>query len=84
MPGLVDPNEPNADSVPVKPRYLKLDEVAIYLNVSVTQVYAMVHSRELPAIKIGRRGVWRVTATSLSAISPSSRPTPEPGPRLIP
>ena len=60
MPGLVDRNEPNHDSVPIKARYLKLDEVATYLNVSVPQVYAMVRSGELPAIKVGGRGMWRV------------------------
>jgi excisionase family DNA binding protein len=34
--------------------------VAKYLSVSVPQVYALVRSGELPAIKIGGRGVWRV------------------------
>ena len=41
-------------------RYLKLDDVAAYLSVSVPQVYSLVRSGELPAIKIGGRGVWRV------------------------
>lgn len=44
----------------VEPAFLTLDDVATYLNVSVPQVYALVRSRELPAIKIGGRGVWRV------------------------
>lgn len=44
----------------VEPAFLTLDDVARYLNVSVPQVYALVRSRELPAIKIGGRGVWRV------------------------
>lgn len=44
----------------VEPGFLTLEEVARYLNVSVPQVYALVRSRELPAIKIGGRGVWRV------------------------
>ena len=35
-------------------------ETAIYLNVSVPQVYSLVRSGDLPAVKIGGRGVWRV------------------------
>lgn len=42
----------------VKPRFLTLDDVAAYLNVSIPQTYALVRSGELPAIKIGGRGVW--------------------------
>jgi excisionase family DNA binding protein len=46
-------------------RYLKLEDVATYLSVSVPQVYALVRSGELPAIKIGGRGVWRVDRRKL-------------------
>ena len=49
------------------PRYLKLEDVASYLSVSVPQVYALVRSGELPAIKIGGRGVWRVDKDKLDA-----------------
>lgn len=49
----------------VAPRYLKLEDVAAYLSVSVPQVYALVRSGELPAIKIGGRGVWRVDKAKL-------------------
>jgi len=45
---------------PLKPRLLTLDEVAVYLSVSKAQVYAMVRSGELPGVKVGGRGVWRV------------------------
>jgi excisionase family DNA binding protein len=44
----------------VEPRFFTLEEVAIYLNVSVPQVYSLVRSGDLPAVKIGGRGVWRV------------------------
>lgn len=44
----------------VESRFLTLEDVATYLNVSVPQAYALVRSGELPAIKIGGRGVWRV------------------------
>ena len=49
----------------VEPRLFTLEEVATYLNVSVPQVYALVRSQELPAVKIGGRGVWRVDRTQL-------------------
>ena len=51
----------------VEPRYLKLEDVAAYLSVSVPQVYALVRSGELPAIKLGGRGVWRVDKHQLDA-----------------
>ena len=49
-----------ADAPTLEPRYLRLEDVASYLSVSVPQVYALVRSGELPAVKIGGRGVWRV------------------------
>ena len=51
--------------VEIEPRFLTLDDVAIYLSVSVPQVYSLVRSGELPAIKIGGRGVWRVDRKQL-------------------
>lgn len=51
----------------VEPRFVTLAEVAIYLNVSEPQVYALVRSGDLPAIKIGGRGVWRVDKHRLEA-----------------
>jgi excisionase family DNA binding protein len=47
------------------PRFLPLTEVAEVLNISVSQVYALVRRGDLPAIKIGGRGQWRVEATAL-------------------
>lgn len=46
-------------------RFLTLQDVATYLNVSEPQVYALVRSGDLPAIKIGGRGVWRVDRRNL-------------------
>jgi len=43
------------------PRFLTLADVAEILNTSVAQVYAMVRRGDLPAIKIGGRGQWRVS-----------------------
>jgi excisionase family DNA binding protein len=47
------------------PRFLQLADVAEVLNISASQTYALVRSGELPAIKIGGRGQWRVEATAL-------------------
>lgn len=51
----------------IEPRLLTLEDVATYLNVSVAQVYALVRSGDLPAVKIGGRGVWRVDRVQLDA-----------------
>ena len=48
-------------------RFLQLSDVAEILNVSASQVYHMVRSGELPAIKIGGRGQWRVERSRLEA-----------------
>ena len=49
------------------PRFLQLADVAEVLNISSAQVYALVRSGDLPAIKIGGRGQWRVEVTELEA-----------------
>lgn len=49
------------------PRFLQLADVAEVLNTTSAQVYALVRRGELPAIKIGGRGQWRVEASELEA-----------------
>lgn len=49
----------------VAARFLTLADVAETLNVSASQVYALVRSGELRAIKVGGRGQWRVEASAL-------------------
>ena len=49
----------------MEPRFMLLSDVAAELNVSDSQVYHMVRSGELPAIKIGGRGQWRVERAKL-------------------
>jgi excisionase family DNA binding protein len=49
------------------PRFLTLADVAEVLSTSSAQVYALVRRGDLPAIKIGGRGQWRVEATQLEA-----------------
>ena len=44
---------------------MQLADVAEVLNTSSAQVYSLVRSGELPAIKIGGRGQWRVEASEL-------------------
>jgi len=49
----------------VTPRFITLAEVANILNIAPAQVYALVRSGDLPAIKIGVRGQWRVESAEL-------------------
>jgi excisionase family DNA binding protein len=51
----------------VPPRFLTLADVAELLNISAAQTYALVRSGDLPAIKVGGRGQWRVEVTELEA-----------------
>ena len=46
-------------------RFLTLTDVAEVLNISAAQTYALVRNGDLPAIKIGGRGQWRVEQTKL-------------------
>jgi excisionase family DNA binding protein len=46
-------------------RFLLLSDVSAVLNISASQTYALVRSGELPAIKVGGRGQWRVERTKL-------------------
>ncbi|MCI0688190.1 MAG: helix-turn-helix domain-containing protein [Sporichthyaceae bacterium] len=46
-------------------RFLTLADVAEILNISATQTYALVRRGDLPAIKIGGRGQWRVEQQAL-------------------
>lgn len=52
-------------TVPGVPTLLTLEEVADELAVSRSQVYALVRRRDLPALKIGGKGAWRVERTAL-------------------
>lgn len=48
-------------------RFLQLADVAEILNISAAQAYALVRSGELPAIKVGGRGQWRVERDELES-----------------
>ena len=49
------------------PRFLTLTDVAETLNVSLSQVKALVRSGDLLGVKLGGRGVWRVESAELEA-----------------
>ena len=46
-------------------RFLLLSDVAEILNISAAQTYALVRTGDLPAVKIGGRGQWRVEQSKL-------------------
>jgi excisionase family DNA binding protein len=48
-------------------RFLTLADTAALLNISAAQAYALVRSGELPAIKVGAHGQWRVERTVLES-----------------
>jgi excisionase family DNA binding protein len=50
---------------PNGPRFLQLADVAEVLNISSSQVYALVRNGDIEAVKIGGRGQWRVEASKL-------------------
>ena len=48
-------------------RFLTLADTAEILNVSASQAYALVRSGELPAIKVGGHGHWRIERSVLES-----------------
>lgn len=48
-------------------RFLTISDTAEVLNVSIGQAYSLVRTGELPAIKIGTRGQWRVERAVLES-----------------
>jgi excisionase family DNA binding protein len=48
-------------------RFLTIADTAELLSISMTQAYALVRSGELPAIKVGAHGHWRIERTVLES-----------------
>ncbi len=48
-------------------RFLTLADTAEILNITARQAYALVHSGELPAIKVGASGQWRIERNVLES-----------------
>lgn len=46
-------------------RFLTIADTAAQLSISVSSVYALVRSGELPAIRIGSGGQWRVEQSAI-------------------
>ena len=57
-------------------RFMTLPAVAAELSVSHAQVYALLRSGDLPGVKIGGRGVWRIERSELEAFITRCRVTP--------
>jgi len=77
--------EPDPSAAAVTPaRFLTLEQVAEELNVSRSQVYALVRGRSVVAVKIGGRGVWWVERVELeryiAGLYEAARSGPGPGP----
>ena len=53
-------NEP-----PPSPRFLTIEDVALELATSKSQIYALLRSSELKGIQIGGRGQWRIERVKL-------------------
>ncbi|MCU1527469.1 MAG: DNA-binding protein, partial [Frondihabitans sp.] len=62
-----DTNSTESDTPGTLGRFLTLADTAEILNVSASQAYALVRSGELPAIKIGGHGHWRVERSVLES-----------------
>lgn len=60
-------DENDAVDVGALGRFLTIADTAEILNISVSQAYALVRSSELPAIKIGAGGHWRVERAVLES-----------------
>ena len=48
-------------------RFLTLADIAEILNISTNQAYSLVRSGELPAIKVGEKGRWRIERSMLES-----------------
>jgi excisionase family DNA binding protein len=76
------PEQDDGADIEIEPRFFTLEQTARYLNVSKPQVYALVRSGELPAIKLGGRGCGVSTAVSSRPTSSVLLRRPPRGPRL--
>jgi excisionase family DNA binding protein len=57
----------DSNSPPTIGRFLTIADTAEVLNISANQAYVLVRSGELPAIKIGGSGRWRVERSVLES-----------------
>ena len=64
---LGDPWPTRVRLCPVTTRFLVVADVAEILNISPRQVLALLNSGELPAIRVGGRGQWRIESAQVEA-----------------
>ena len=50
---------------PFEAHFVSVATAAEILAVSVSHVYALVRSAELPALRVGRKGPWRISTSAL-------------------
>jgi excisionase family DNA binding protein len=60
---------------PLDSPFVSVATAAEILAVSVSHIYALIRSGELPALRIGRRGPWRISMVSLAAFVSDSYET---------
>jgi excisionase family DNA binding protein len=65
------------ENLSVERRFLRPEEVAEILNVTVAQVYTLMRTHQLKAVKIGKRGVWRVGVNALDEYIAALEHAPE-------
>jgi excisionase family DNA binding protein len=51
---------------PLDSPFVSVATAAEILAVSVSHIYALIRSGELPALRIGRRGPWRISTGALA------------------
>ena len=52
---------------PLDSPFVSVATAAEMLAVSVSHIYALIRSGELPALRVGRRGPWRISTGALAA-----------------
>ena len=60
MGGIMSRNEPSSS-----PRFLTIEDVALELATTKSQIYALLRSGELRGIQIGGRSQWRIERIKL-------------------
>jgi excisionase family DNA binding protein len=52
---------------PLDSPFVSVATAAEILAVSVSHIYALIRSGEIPALRVGRRGPWRISSGALAA-----------------
>lgn len=60
-------------SLAMRPKLLTMEEAADLLNVSASQMYALLRRGEIRAFQLGGRGQWRIDPPDLDAYIEESK-----------